>query len=114
MTITLVKTLSSLNPAQGRWSATAIITVTGLTQGATNTFSLTADGSTGGTALLPSSSGAIKQVGYVPTDTVNLGGWAQAAPPTVDANGNIVLAITVAATGPESFSLSVDYPVPMT
>jgi hypothetical protein len=110
--VTLVSSRSVLNPAQGRWEGHAILTVTGLSNGANNVH-LTDDGTLTGAAILPVCTGPLEEPTYVPSDTTNLKGWAESAAPTVDANGNIVLAIFLDTGGPTSFRIGIVYPVPL-
>lgn len=103
------------------WAAT--LTVAGLSQGSTNTFSATANGTPSGTPLLgrnPTLFGAPK---YIPTDTSDQGGWSEAALPSLDASGNLQFSLAVAGStsiqgsstvlpgGPESFRIGIDYAI---
>lgn len=97
------------NSDQGVRTNSCYLTVTGLTEGQTNTFSATSDGTSTGAPLLPNGASLRHAPVYIPNDATNLAAWAEAADPTTDANGNLQFAIAVAASGPESFRIALFY-----
>jgi hypothetical protein len=107
MAIAITATYYKLGRSQdGVPLASAILTITGLTAGADNAVSVTSDGTSAGARLLGASAKLVDVPKYQPSAD---GGWYEAAAPSVDAAGNIVLNIHVDAGGPTAFRVGLLY-----
>jgi len=86
--------------------AFAQLVITGLTQNADNAVSVTSDGTSSGTPLLPPSARLVSIPQYVASAS---GTWYEKTAPDTDAAGNIRLNIHVDASGPASFRVGLSY-----
>lgn len=109
MSISITATYrGQLNPLRGTFENVATFVVTGLSASSDNTFSLTSDGTSTGTALLPVTGlSVIDAPLYIPSN--GNGNWYEKAVPTLDANGNVQLSITSGSSGPTAFRIAVSY-----
>jgi hypothetical protein len=107
MAIQITATYYKLGRSQdGVPLASAILTITGLTQNADNAVSLTSNGTSAGTPLLGASAKLVDVPKYQPSAD---GGWYEKAAPSVDSAGNIVLNIHVDTGGPTAFRVGLLY-----
>lgn len=110
VSVSALKSLSG-NSNQGVPTFSCYLTVSGLTQGSSNTFSATSNGASSGTPWLGRNANLMHTPEYIPTDASNIGAWMESALPSQDTSGNLQFSLKPAAGGPTSFRIGLIFAV---